>query len=265
MEPGQDVPAGTAGNGTAGNGGPDTGVVTLEQGPVVEAAGLGLRARRGWVYSDVHLNAGAGSLVAVAGPGGSGRTSLLLTVAGRMKPTTGMLRVCGHDLPGEAARVRRCAAVARATGAVELEQDLRVREHVRERLLTLRGVPAGAFDDARALVGLEASDKELVHELPAAEATRLALALALLGSPAVIVLDDLDDGADGAAQYGLWQAARNAADSGPVVLAATTEPSPAEGLADALLELTRERAADPDAAPDSGQDTGPIALKDGDA
>ncbi|MFC9972615.1 ATP-binding cassette domain-containing protein [Spirillospora sp. NPDC127200] len=265
MEPGQDVPAGTAGNGAAEGGTAGTGAVTLDRAPVVEAVGLGLRARRGWVYSDVHLTAGAGSLVAVAGPGGSGRTSLLLTVAGRMKPTTGMLRVCGHDLPGEAARARRGAAVARATGAVELEQDLRVREHVRERLLTLRGVPAEAFDDAGALVGLEVSGKELVHELPSAEATRLALALALLGSPAVIVLDDLDDGADGAAQYGLWQAARSAADSGPVVLAATTEPSPAEGLADAVVELPRVRAADRDAEQDAEQDAGPVALKDGDA
>ncbi|WP_067477216.1 ATP-binding cassette domain-containing protein [Actinomadura hibisca] len=252
MEPEQDVPAGTTQD--FANGGAD-------DGAVVQAAGLGLRGRRGWVYAEVDLRVGAGALVAVAGPGGSGRTSLLLTVAGRMKQTTGMLRVCGHDLPGEAARVRRCAAVARATGAAELEPDLRVREHVRERLLTLRDVPAGAFDDARALVGLEASGKELVHELPSSDATRLALALALLGSPAVIVLDDLDDGADAADQYALWQAARRAADTGPVVLAAATEPSPAEGLADALVELTRARPA-------TGSDDEPAAEnapQDGDA
>jgi len=208
---------------------------------VVDADGVGVRTYRGWVYSGVTLRAGRGAVVAVAGPGGSGRTSFLLTVAGRMKPTTGSLSVCGLALPRSAAKVRRRTAVARATGAADLEPELRVADHVRERRLTL-GRPARkhakeTFEQACELVGLDPAAKELVGELGAADATRLALALALMERPEIVLLDDLDEGADGSAQYDLWAAVRRTADTGVTVLAATTEASPADGLADLVVAL----------------------------
>jgi ABC-2 type transport system ATP-binding protein len=217
------------------------GVVMDADEAVVDADDVGVRTYRGWVYSGVTLKAGRGAVVAVAGPGGSGRTSLLLTVAGRMKPTTGSLRVCGLALPRAAAKVRARTAVARATGAADLEPELRVADHVRERRLTLNGTARKhakeTFGQACELVGLDPAGRELVGELPSADATRLALALALMERPEIVLLDDLDDGADGAAQHELWAAVRRTADTGVTVLAATTEPSPADGLADLLVTL----------------------------
>ncbi|MEU5880413.1 ATP-binding cassette domain-containing protein [Spirillospora sp. NPDC047279] len=204
---------------------------------VVAARDLGVRTRRGWIYSGVTLSAGRGAVVAVAGPGGSGRTSLLLTVAGRMKPSTGSLTVCGMALPGAAAKVRAKAAVARATGAAELEPELRVRDHVRERRLILGRTPRDAFGRACEAIGAELPAKALVGDLRPSDATRLALALALMEEPDVLVLDDLDDGADGAEQHDLWDAVRRAAGTGVTVLAAVTEPSPADGFADVLVPL----------------------------
>ncbi|GAA2603330.1 ATP-binding cassette domain-containing protein [Actinomadura fulvescens] len=204
----------------------------------VEAENLGVRTHRGWIYSDVTLLACPGDVVAVAGPGGSGRTSLLLTVAGRMRPSAGSLRVCGLPLPRSAAKVRAKAAVARLTGAAELEPELRVRDHVRERRLTSGGPGSSdAFGQACEAIRADLPAKELVGDLHPADATRLALALALMERPEVLVLDDLDDGADGADQQELWKAVRRAADTGVTVLATTTEPSPAEGLADVHVSL----------------------------
>ncbi|MBO2454532.1 ATP-binding cassette domain-containing protein [Actinomadura barringtoniae] len=207
----------------------------------MEADGVGVRTYRGWVYSGVTLQAGRGAVVAVAGPGGSGRTSFLLTVAGRMKPSVGSLSVCGLALPRAAAKVRARVAVARATGAAELEPELRVGDHVRERRLTLsrsaRKHADKTFGQACELVGLEPAAKELVGELEPADATRLALALALMERPEVVLLDDLDEGADGAAQQDLWAAVRRTADTGVTVLASTTEPSPADGMADVFVAL----------------------------
>ncbi|MFC6878376.1 MULTISPECIES: ABC transporter ATP-binding protein [Actinomadura] len=220
-----------------------------EPPPVVEADDLGVRTRRGWVYRGVTLRASAGTLVAVAGPGGSGRTSLLLTVAGRMRPTSGALRVCGLDLPEGAARVRGRAAVARAGGAAELEPELRVADHVRERALTLPGTARSrearesfggawkSFGAACEVVGLDVPGRRRVRDLSPGDATRLALALAVMERPDVLVLDDLDAGSDGAGQHALWSSARRAADLGAAVVASTTEPSPAGGLADVLLTL----------------------------
>ncbi|MBW8481427.1 ATP-binding cassette domain-containing protein [Actinomadura parmotrematis] len=206
--------------------------------PVVDADGLGVRTRRGWIFSGVALRALAGDVVAVAGPGGSGRTSLLLALAGRMRPSAGELRVCGRELPGDEREVRRAAAVARAGGAAVLDPDLTVGDHVRERTLTVKGLRADAFEDVRALVGLSAGDRALVGDIGSAEGTRLALGLALLESPRLIVLDDLDDGAGLAAQRALWEtAARVARSSDAAVVASAADAAPAEGSADVLVRL----------------------------
>lgn len=67
---------------------------------IVEASGLGLRTRRGWVYRDVDLTAEAGELHAVTGPPGSGRTSLLLTLAGASRTTRGSCAAGGTPRSG---------------------------------------------------------------------------------------------------------------------------------------------------------------------
>lgn len=203
---------------------------------VVAAEGLGVRTRRGWVFRDVHLRAGRRELVAVAGPGGSGRSSLLLTVGGRMRPSAGSLEVCGLALPAEARRVRRRTAVARVGGAAEADEELRVGDHVRERALAA-GVAPGEFGWACERLEAGFDDKDVVGGLPAEQVTLLLLALALMTAPQVVLLDDLDQGAGTAGQRRMWEAARKAADAGPFVLASTTEPAPAEGLADRLVEL----------------------------
>ncbi|HEY4458845.1 MAG TPA: ATP-binding cassette domain-containing protein, partial [Pseudonocardiaceae bacterium] len=59
--------------------------------PVVNARQLSLRTKRGWVFRDVDLDLAEGELLAVAGPAGSGRSMLLLTLAGRAKPSSGTL------------------------------------------------------------------------------------------------------------------------------------------------------------------------------
>jgi len=56
-------------------------------GVAVHAAGFGLKGPRDWAFRGVGFEAEPGSLIAVEGPSGSGRTCLLLALTGRMKPT----------------------------------------------------------------------------------------------------------------------------------------------------------------------------------
>ena len=66
----------------------------------VVASGLTLHGRRGLVYGPVDLTLPAGAMLIVQGTQGAGRSSLLLTLAGRMMPDRGgRLTVLGHDLP----------------------------------------------------------------------------------------------------------------------------------------------------------------------
>ncbi|WP_219601624.1 ABC transporter ATP-binding protein [Nonomuraea indica] len=146
------------------------------------------------VFADVTFTAGPGTLTVVAGPSGSGRTSLLLTLAGRMRPAGGTLSVHGHTRPRA---IRRVAALALVDGVTDLNRSLTVGEHLRERR-------RGAYADALERAGLDTGEATLVRELDREDQVRLGVALALLDDPAVIVADNVDQGLPPDRQRALW-------------------------------------------------------------
>ena len=223
-------------------------------GAAVTAEGLGLRGPRGWVYRDVTFGAEPGSLTVIGGAAGSGRTSLLLTLSGRMKPTEGQAAVAGLRLPQQAAAVRRIAALGPVPGVNDLEGVLTVAEHLRERRLlhfsrravpfrrTPEDAPRRSVEQALALAGLT------VEELPAGlgtpvrtlgplQALQLSTALALLGRPQLLCVDDADDRLPAADRTAAWAVLRRVADSGTTVLATATDGS---DRADTRLRLDSE-------------------------
>ncbi|NED34212.1 ATP-binding cassette domain-containing protein, partial [Streptomyces sp. SID8499] len=108
------------------------------RGLAVTARGFGLRGPRGWAFRDVDVDAAPGSLIAVEGPSGSGRTCLLLALTGRMKPTEGVAEVGGLKPPRRMSALRRVSALANVAGVTDLEPALTVGEHLRERALLQR-------------------------------------------------------------------------------------------------------------------------------
>lgn len=200
------------------------------RGATVRAAELGLRTRRGWLFRDVSADVGPGELVAVTGPAGSGRTSLLLAVAGRFAFDHGTLAVAGHALPGAAAAVQRLAALGYVAGAHGPEPALTAAEHVTERLALL-GLPrrdgrtrGRAY--ARALLAASAYDGDpdaLGRDLGPYHRQALCLALARLARPRLVVVDDVDVGLDTAERAALWDVLRSVADDGVTVLASCRE------------------------------------------
>ncbi|GAB3694287.1 hypothetical protein GCM10027589_58610 [Actinocorallia lasiicapitis] len=200
---------------------------------VMVAEELGVRTRRGWVFAGVELEAEAGQLIAVGGAGGSGRSSLLLAVAGRMRPSMGRLWVCDERSPH---RIRNLVAVGRVGGAVEPDEELTVRDHVTERSLYAR-TEKDSFGAACELLGTRFEAGERAGALADERRTLLSLALGLMERAPVVVLDDLDEGTPVEGQRRLWKAARRASDAGAVVIATTTDADPAEGLADTVIRL----------------------------
>ncbi|MBG0828166.1 ATP-binding cassette domain-containing protein [Planomonospora sp. ID67723] len=196
----------------------------MPEGVPLHARDLSLRSERGWVYRDVDLDMDPGDLVAVAGETGSGRTSLLLTLAGRMKPTGGTLTVAGHTGPRA---IRRVAALGLIDGVNDLERALTVREHVHERV---RGLfwNAGSARRAGAAMeraGLELSpeDRTLIRDLGREQRVRLGIALALLDEPGLLVLDNVDAGLAADRRDALWATLGDLAGQGLTVVASCTE------------------------------------------
>ncbi|MFF9333383.1 ATP-binding cassette domain-containing protein [Streptomyces albogriseolus] len=218
-------------------------------GLAVVADGLGLKGPRGWAFRDVSADAGPGALIAVAGPSGTGRTCLLLALTGRMKPTEGRAVVGGLELPRRMAAVRRRSALAHVAGVTDLDPALTVAEHLREQELLRRrfgdALPRPRqllrpraerrrerrrhIDEALATAGLDLAalpkgGRTAVRDLERLEALRLSLALALLGRPRLLGVDDTDLKLSAAEREEVWELLRSVAGTGVTVLAVCSEP-----------------------------------------
>ncbi|NML49605.1 ATP-binding cassette domain-containing protein [Streptomyces sp. R302] len=255
------------------------------EGAELVVEGLGLKGPRGWVFRDVSFRAGAGSLVALEGPSGTGRTCLLLALAGRMKTQEGTAEVGGLPLPRRMAAVRRIAALGQVPGVSELDPSLTVAEHLRERALLqhrfdgsvrallrrpgTRAAEARArIDEALAAAGLDLAalpkgDRTSVRDLERLEALRLSIALALIGRPRLLGVDDTDLKLSDADRAEAWALLRTVADAGTTVLAVCSE-APAGALR--ITTVAAPAAADPDAkstAEDGAEDTAVDTAGDG--
>ncbi|MFI0963516.1 ATP-binding cassette domain-containing protein [Streptomyces sp. NPDC021080] len=211
----------------------------------VTAEDFGLEGPRGWVFRGVRLDAEPGSLVAVEGPSGSGRTCLLLALTGRMKATGGTAAVGSSRLPKQMAAVRRVSALAHVPGVTDLDPALTVGEHLRERALlqrrfggSLRDLlrPRGKRADtvasrvgaALAAAGLDPDTlpkgpRTAVRDLERLEALRLSLALALIGRPLLLGVDDTDLKLSEAERTEIWALLTSLAESGTTVVAVCSE------------------------------------------
>ncbi|MGW2550526.1 ATP-binding cassette domain-containing protein [Streptomyces sp. NPDC001635] len=235
-------------------------------GVAVTAADLGLKGPRGWVFRGVGFDAPPGSLIAVAGPSGSGRTSLLLALTGRMRPGEGRATVGGHRLPKEMSAVRRISALAHVPGVADLDPALTVGEHLRERALlearfgdSLRALlrpraeradrAARRIDAALAAAGLDPASlpkgsRTAVRDLERLEALRLSVALALIGRPRLLALDDTDLKLSACERAAVWSLLRSLAEAGTTVVAVCAEAPRGAVAVSASPEHGGRRGAD---------------------
>ncbi|MFE4452568.1 ATP-binding cassette domain-containing protein [Streptomyces sp. NPDC056796] len=240
-------------------------------GAALSAEDFGLKGPRGWAFRGVGFTAAPGSLVAVQGPSGSGRTCLLLALTGRMRSTQGRAEVGGERLPGRLTAVRRFSALGPVPGVNELDPSLTVAEHLRERALLRRrfdGSPRSLLRSraeraatARAVIdtALEGAGLDLaalpkagrtsVRDLERLEALRLSVSLALMGRPRLLAVDDADLKLSPAERAPAWELLRAIAAGGTTVLAVCDEAPE-----DALTVPTRPAATT--AAPSDGTTTG---------
>ncbi|GAA2642345.1 ATP-binding cassette domain-containing protein [Streptomyces vastus] len=211
----------------------------------VTAEGFGLRGPRGRAFQGVGLDAEPGSLIAIEGPSGSGRTCLLLSLTGRMKPTEGHAAVGPFRLPKQMAAVRRISALAHVPGITDLDPALTVGEHLRERALlqrrfsgSVRGLLRPRYeraaearlriDSALSAAGLEREalpkgSRTAVRDLERVEALRLSVALALVGRPRLLGVDDTDLKLSDPERAEVWALLRALTEAGTTVLAVCRE------------------------------------------
>ncbi|MER7569179.1 ABC transporter ATP-binding protein [Streptomyces sp. NPDC097941] len=213
---------------------------TDEHEHVIEVTGLrrvyggGFEAVRG-----ISFSVARGEVFALLGTNGAGKTSTVELLEGLARPTEGRIRVLGHDPYTERAAVRPRTGVMLQEGG--FPSELTVDETAR--------MWAGCVSGARPplevleLVGLARRTGVRVKQLSGGERRRLDLALALLGDPEVLFLDEPTTGLDAEGRRDTWELVRALRDRGTTVLLTTHYLEEAEDLAGRLAILHEGRIA----------------------
>jgi ABC-2 type transport system ATP-binding protein len=199
----------------------------------------GLRKSYGSVVAvdDVSFRVRPGEIFGILGPNGAGKTTTVESIAGLRRPDAGTVRVLGLDpwRDGRALRQRLGVQLQQAT----LPDRLRVGEAL-ELFASFYEAPA---DWRRLLEEWDLTDKrdESFAGLSGGQRQRLFIALALVGDPEVVILDELTSGLDPQARRATWDLVRAVRDAGTTVVLVTHFMDEAERLCDRLAVVDQGR------------------------
>ena len=198
--------------------------------PLVVVDGLVKRYGSRIVLDGVSLSVAGGELVAVIGPNGAGKTTTVEIVEGYRRADAGRTRVLGVDpaTGGPALRAR--------VGLMLQDGGIDPRAQPRETLQQygrFHAEPRGA-DELLDLVGLRAVARTRYRRLSGGERQRLGLALALVGRPEVVVLDEPTAGMDPEARAATRAIVTDLRDRGVAILLTSHDLTDVERLADRI-------------------------------
>jgi heme ABC exporter ATP-binding subunit CcmA len=186
------------------------------------------------VVDDLSFRVGAGEAVALVGPNGSGKTTVLRCVVGAVVPTGGRVELAGAVVDERSPDQRR--AVAALLDDLDFFADLSVAEHL-DLLARAHGnrSPADLVEALLDEVGLAGATDQLPGSLSSGQRRRLALATVFVRPRRLLVLDEPEQRLDTAGLE--WLAAKLVAEkeSGTAVLLASHDEDLVEAVADEIL------------------------------
>jgi ABC-2 type transport system ATP-binding protein len=201
----------------------------------VEVRGLVVDRGRQRVLDGLDLHISARVVTGLLGPSGCGKSTLLRSVVGVQRTRGGAVSVLGEPAGSPPLRSR----IGYVTQAASVYDDLTVTENLRFFARVL-GCDQEEVARAVAAVDLGSHADAVVGELSGGQRSRASLAVALLGSPDVLVLDEPTVGLDPVLRRDLWALFHDLADRGTTVLVSSHVMDEAERC-DRLL-LMREGA-----------------------
>jgi ABC-2 type transport system ATP-binding protein len=154
----------------------------------------------------------AGQVTGLLGPSGGGKTTLLRAIVGVQKVRSGAVTVLGMPAGSPGLRTR----IGYMTQAPSVYADLSVRDNLRYFAALTSG--ADRIDEVLASVDLADRAGDRVAQLSGGQRARVSLACALVGSPALLVLDEPTVGLDPVLRRDLWRLFHDLARSGSTVL-----------------------------------------------
>lgn len=197
-------------------------------------------------YKDLHVLRGVdfdvarGSIFALLGSNGAGKTTVVRILSTLLKPDAGTAAIAGFDVAAQPQKVRQTISLTGQFAAVD--EVLSGRENL-VLISQLRHLPdpGGIADALLDRFSLTDAGSRKVSTYSGGMRRRLDIAMSLIGDPPVIFLDEPTTGLDPAARLEVWDAVRELARSGTTVLLTTQYLEEAEQLADRIAILHKGR------------------------
>jgi ABC-2 type transport system ATP-binding protein len=178
--------------------------------------------------SGIDLEIRVGECFGLLGPNGAGKTTTVEILEGLNQPTSGEVEVLGLRWATDAAAIRE------RIGVTLQETRFPDKETVRELLTVFRSFyrMSLSVDEAISRVSLESKANALIEQLSGGQQQRLAVAIALVGDPELLFLDEPTTGLDPQSRRQLWEVIRELRDRSRTVLLTTHYMDEAERLCD---------------------------------
>ena len=214
--------------------------MTASAPPAIRVRGLEKSYKALRVLRGVDFDVARGSIFALLGSNGAGKTTVVKILATLLKADAGTAGVHGFDVATQAADVRESISLTGQFAAVD--EILSGRENL-VLIARLRHLdnPGGIADDLLDRFSLTDAGARKVSTYSGGMRRRLDIAMSLVGNPPVIFLDEPTTGLDPQGRIEVWQAVRDLAGRGTTVLLTTQYLDEAEQLADRIAILHEGR------------------------
>jgi ABC-2 type transport system ATP-binding protein len=206
----------------------------------IETQGLMKAFKETAVLKGVDLTVRGGEIFALLGSNGAGKTTTVNILATLLKPDSGTARVCGFDTQRQPNRVREQISLTGQFAAVD--GMLTGRENLL-LVAKLRAVahPNQVADSLLHQFGLRDAAHKPAATYSGGMTRRLDIAMSLVGTPAVIFLDEPTTGLDPEGRLEVWKTIKQLAGAGTTILLTTQYLDEAEQLADRIAILHKGR------------------------
>lgn len=208
--------------------------------PAIQVRGLEKSFKDLTVLRGVDIDVARGSIFALLGSNGAGKTTMVRILSTLLKADAGTARVAGFDVATQAGDVRRSISLTGQFAAVDAILTGRENLVLVARLRHLKD-PGPIADNLLRRFSLTEAGGRRVATYSGGMRRRLDIAMSLIGDPPVIFLDEPTTGLDPEGRLEVWQAVRELAAGGTTVLLTTQYLEEAEQLADRIAVLHQGR------------------------
>jgi ABC-2 type transport system ATP-binding protein len=214
--------------------------MTTQQNQAIRVRGLEKSYKKLEVLRGVEFDVAPGSIFALLGSNGAGKTTVVNILSTLLKADAGTATVNGFDVARQPANVRESISLTGQFAAVDEILSGRENLVLVARLRHLKD-PGTIADDLLERFSLTDAAARKVSTYSGGMRRRLDIAMSLIGNPPVIFLDEPTSGLDPQARIEVWQAVKELAGQGTTVLLTTQYLDEAEQLADRIAILHQGR------------------------